>query len=59
MNVASALNPLKYKVSEKINDNKAAINNSLSDVVNFLNMSFFFLNCYTVNIVFLGVLNKK
>jgi hypothetical protein len=36
--VASFTFPLKYNISEKISERKAAINNNLSAVVNFLNM---------------------
>ncbi len=44
MKVPSTVCPLKYSASEKINDNKAETNISLSAVVNFLNMAFLF-NC--------------
>ncbi len=36
--IAAFASPLKYNVSEKIRERKAAINSNLSDVVNFLNM---------------------
>lgn len=38
MKVPSSLNPWKYKISEKIKDNEAAKNKSLSEVVNLLNI---------------------
>ena len=38
MNMAEFTSPLKYNISEKISERKAAINNNLSVVVNFLNM---------------------
>ena len=31
--------PLKYNISEKISERKAAMNNNLSVIINFLNMS--------------------
>jgi hypothetical protein len=34
---------LKYRISEKMSDRRAAINRSLSAVVNFLNMVFLWL----------------
>jgi len=40
MNMAAVTSPLKYNISEKISDKKAAINNNLSVVVNFLNIIF-------------------
>ena len=46
--VPSAFSPWKYRVSEKIKDNSAAINSSLSAKVNFLNI-----------ISFLNFLSKK
>lgn len=36
--IACSLFPWKYKISEKINERKAAINNNLSDKVNFFNI---------------------
>jgi hypothetical protein len=38
INMAAFASPLKYSISEKIIERKAAINNNLSAVVNFLNM---------------------
>jgi len=38
-NMAAFTSPLKYNISEKISERKAAINNNLSVVVNFLNMT--------------------
>jgi hypothetical protein len=38
VNMAAFTSPLKYNISEKISERNAAINNSLSAVVNFLNM---------------------
>ncbi len=35
MNIAAFASPLKYNTSEKISERNAAINNNLSDVVNF------------------------
>jgi len=40
--IAAVASPLKYKISEKISDRKAAINNNLSVVVNLLNMMLLF-----------------
>ncbi len=40
--VPSAFSPLKKRNSENNNDNIAAVNNSLSAVVNFLSITFFF-----------------
>jgi hypothetical protein len=37
--MAALTSPLKYNISEKISERKAAINNNLSVVVNFLNMT--------------------
>lgn len=39
--VPSAFSPLKKRNSENNNDNIAAVNNSLSAVVNFLSITFF------------------
>jgi hypothetical protein len=36
INIAALVSPLKYKISEKIRDRKAAINNKISVIVNFL-----------------------
>ncbi len=41
INIAEFTSPMKYNISEKISERKAAINNNLSAVVNFLNMSLF------------------
>jgi hypothetical protein len=38
INIAAFGSPLKYNISEKISERNAAINNSLSVAVNFLNM---------------------
>jgi len=38
INMASLTAPLKNKISEKISDRNAEINNNLSVVVNFLNI---------------------
>ena len=38
INMAAFASPLKYKISEKISERKAAINNNLSVTVNFLNI---------------------
>jgi hypothetical protein len=39
INMAEVVSPLKYNISEKISDRKAAINSSMSVAVNFLNIS--------------------
>jgi hypothetical protein len=44
MNMAALASPLKYKISEKISERKAAINISLSVNVNLLNMIFTIFN---------------
>ena len=38
INIAAFVSPLKYKISEKISERNAEINNNLSVIVNFLNM---------------------
>jgi hypothetical protein len=38
INMADVVSPLKYNISEKIRERNAEINNSLSAVVNFLNI---------------------
>ncbi len=42
INMAAFASPLKYSTSEKISERKAAINNNLSAIVNFLNMILLF-----------------
>jgi hypothetical protein len=44
INMAASASPLKYKISEKINERNAEINNNLSVIVNFSNIILFFLN---------------
>jgi hypothetical protein len=44
INIAAFGSPLKYNISEKISERNAAINNSLSVAVNFLNMMVLILN---------------
>lgn len=39
--IAAVASPLKYKASEKTSERNAAINSSLSVIVNFLNMVYF------------------
>jgi len=39
MNMAAFASPLKYSISEKTSERKAAINRSLSAIVNFLNIT--------------------
>ena len=46
INMAAVGSPLKYNISEKISERKAAINNNLSIVVNFLNMLLVILNFF-------------
>ena len=41
INMAAFTSPLKYNISEKMSERKAAINNNLSVKVNFLNIIFF------------------
>ena len=38
INIAALTSPLKYNISEKISDRKAATNNKMSVAVNFLNI---------------------
>jgi len=38
MNIAALISSLKYRISEKISERNAAINNNLSVIVNFLNI---------------------
>jgi len=44
INMAPVVSPLKYEISEKIRERIAAINNSLSVTVNFLNIMKLLLN---------------
>ena len=53
MKLPSAFSPLKYSNSENTNDNKAATNKSLSAVVNFLNIFFYFNKFLSKNNIFL------
>ena len=46
--VPSAFSPWKYSISEKIKDDRAAMNNNLSAIENFLNI--FLLFIFQVNI---------
>jgi hypothetical protein len=39
MKIAAFSSPLKYNISEKIRELKAAINNNMSVIVNFFNTS--------------------
>jgi hypothetical protein len=45
INIASFVFPLKYKISEKIRERNAAINNNLSVVVNLFSMILFIFKC--------------
>lgn len=45
-NMAAFISPLKNNISEKISERKAAVNNNLSVIVNFLNIALLgFKNC--------------
>ena len=44
INMAEFTSPSKYNISEKISERNAAINNSLSAVVNFVNMILLIFN---------------
>jgi hypothetical protein len=46
INIAAFASPLKYNISEKISERKAAINNNLSVVVNLLNMMLLIYKIY-------------
>lgn len=48
MKMAAFVSPLKYSISEKMSERNAAINSSLSAVVNFLNMNDRFEFCWKV-----------
>jgi hypothetical protein len=41
INMAAFASPLKYNISEKISERNAEINNNLSVIVNFFNMTVF------------------
>ena len=58
INMAEFASPLKYNISEKISERKAAINNNLSVVVNFLNMTFLIFEYYIIQLKYLDITKK-